>query len=314
MAEREFDLPELVRAKLATAGAVGDQWSASLPHLVNDLEHRWDLRVGDVLDGGSTAFVASAQRTDGTPAVLKIAVPGQPIDEQVEALVRADGLGHVQVLEVDLPRQALLLERLGPSLAESGLPPEEQVDILCATLHRAWQVPRAPGREVRPEQEKAAALGRYVIDAWHQLGQPCPAAVIERAVTCAERRAADFDLASSVVVHGDPHPGNCLQALTARAGAESGFVLVDPDGFLADRGYDLGVVLRDWRPQLREDPGLLPRLCRRMAERTGVAPEVIWEWGLLERVSTGLYLMEFGSRAQGGAFLASAAMLDLRPS
>ena len=41
-----------------------------------------------------------------------------------------------------------------------------------------------------------------------------------------------------VVCHGDPHAGNVL-----RRG--SGWALIDPDGFVGERAYDLGVVLRD---------------------------------------------------------------------
>jgi streptomycin 6-kinase len=135
--------------------------------------------------------------------------------------------------------------------------------------------------------------------------------VIARALTCAERRAAAFDLETAVVVHGDPHPANALRVRSPRPGAESGYVFVDPDGFLSDRGYDLGVVLRDWVTELRRDVGLLQRLCTRMADRTGVDPTVIGEWGFLERVSTGLYLMEFGAVAQGRGFLASAEAVPL---
>ncbi len=309
MTGREFVLPEMVRGKLAAAHGAGADWLASLPHLVADLERRWTLTVGEVLDGGSTSFVARTARGDGGSAILKIAVPGQRVDDQIDVLERAAGWGYARMYAHDRVHQALLLEPLGPSVDRLGLSPEEQVDILCATLHRAWQVPRGPGQDVAPEEEKAAALGRYVNQAWQELGRPCPREVIDRALICSERRAAAFDLDRAVVVHGDPHPGNCLQSLSDRPDAEAGFVFVDPDGFLADPGYDLGVVLRDWCPQLRHDPDLLPRLCRQMADRTGVEPAVIWEWGLLERVSTGLFMMEFGAEPQGRDFLASAALV-----
>ena len=58
---------------------------------------------------------------------------------------------------------------------------------------------------------------------------------------------ADRDL---VVVHGDPHPGNLLAVRAPRPGADTGYVFVDPDGFVADRAYDLGVALRDWSSTL----------------------------------------------------------------
>lgn len=313
MTDHRLVLPELVRGKLAASGPDGGRWLADLPSLVELLERRWRITVDDVLDGGSTSLVTRAVRGDGKHAVLKIAVPGHDVNDQVHTLERAAGGGYALLYEADPVNRALLVEALGASLDRTARPAEQQVDILCETLQVAWQVPRAAGQDVPPEEEKASALGHYVADAWQRLGRPCPQRVLENALLCAEHRAAAFDLSTSVVVHGDPHPGNCLRSETTRPGAESGFLFVDPDGFLADRGYDLGVVLRDWCPQLRHDPDLLPRLCRRMADLTGVDPHVIWEWGLLERVSTGLAMMEFGAEAQGRDFLASAEMLGVNP-
>jgi streptomycin 6-kinase len=67
-------------------------------------------------------------------------------------------------------------------------------------------------------------------------------------------------------VHGDAAAANVLQVLAPREGAETGFVLVDPDGFVGDPAYDLGVALRDWCPQLLAsgDPLTLARHYRRL--------------------------------------------------
>jgi streptomycin 6-kinase len=67
------------------------------------------------------------------------------------------------------------------------------------------------------------------------------------------------------------------------------------------------VVLRDWCPQLLAAPELARRYCHLMAELTGVAEEAIWEWGYLERVATGLYLLSLG--ADGRPFLTTAERL-----
>jgi len=102
-----------------------------------------------------------------------------------------------------------------------------------------------------------------------------------------------FDPERCVIVHGDAASANAVQVLAPRAGAESGFVFVDPDGFLGDPTYDLGVVLRDWCPELLagDAPSVAHRYCRQMAARTGMDVAAIWEWGFLERVSTALYVL-----------------------
>ena len=146
---------------------------------------------------------------------------------------------------------------------------------------------------------------------WQKHGHRCSRSVLARALRFAERRAAAFDLGTCVVVHGHPHPGNALRVVRPRAGAESGFVFVDPDGFLADPACDLGVVLRDWcRQLLAGDARLLTRLyCTLLADRTGIDPTVIWEWGVLERVSTGLYLLDLGAEDLAQPFLHTAGLL-----
>ena len=103
---------------------------------------------------------------------------------------------------------------------------------------------------------------------------------MDGALRHAERRARAFDVDRRVVVHGDPHPGNALRVPAGRAGSGSGFVFVDPDGFLADPGYDLGVVLRGWCGELTAgDPAALARrYCRLLAGRTGVEEDAVWEW------------------------------------
>jgi hypothetical protein len=52
--------------------------------------------------------------------------------------------------------------------------------------------------------------------------------------------------------------------------------------------------------------GLYRRL---LASRTGVDETAIWEWGFLERVSTGLYVLEFGDEHLTRRFLDTAEML-----
>jgi streptomycin 6-kinase len=58
------------------------------------------------------------------------------------------------------------------------------------------------------------------------------------------------DASRQVLVHGDPHTENLLRVQNVRPGAETGHVFVDPEGFLCEPEYDLGVVVRDWNTQL----------------------------------------------------------------
>ncbi|GAA3090786.1 aminoglycoside phosphotransferase family protein [Streptomyces rectiviolaceus] len=314
MTEPAVEVQPLVRQKAHSLGALGERWLAELPGLVGELERYWSIEVGQPLSGGTTSYVARARTGDGRDAVLKVSLPAPDFASQVRTLRLAEGRGYAQLLAHDLERHAMLQEALGPSMDRLGLAPRQQIETLCAMLRRAWRVPRSAELTVDPAAEKARCLGEMVGRLWESLGRPCSERVVTQALTFAGRRAAAFDPGRCVVVHGDPHPGNALRVVTPRAGADAGFVFVDPDGFLADPAYDLGVVLRDWCAELRGGDraaagGLIRSYCALLADRTGVDQRAIWEWGFLERVSTGLYALDFGAEELGRPFLDTAELL-----
>ena len=302
-------LPPVVRQKAESLGDEGRAWLSALPDLVAELESRWSVRVHRSLGGGTSAFVGAARTADGRPVVLKLAVPEVHTGDEIATLARAAGRGYVQLLAHDRGRRAMLLEALGPALVRSDLVPERQLETLCRLLRTAWTVP--PPESGEPH-DRAPGLEELVGRLWEQLGGPVDVRVRDQAVRCARRRSAAFDPAWCVLVHGDAAAANALQVRTARPGAETGYVFVDPDGYLGDPAYDLGVALRDWCPELlaASDPsGLARRYCRTLAAHSGHDEDAIWEWGYLERVSTGLYCLAMGADELGRPFLQTAAAL-----
>lgn len=305
-----IELPALVQLKAAHVPQ-GRAWAAALPDLVAELERRWSIRVQVPLSGGSAAYVARARTADGALVVLKIAVPGEGFAEQVTTLRAAQGQGYARLLAWDLDHQAVLLEALGPPLDQLGLPPQDQIAALCVTLRTAWRLPLPVAVTLAQARAKAHGLAELVSRLWEELDRPCSERAAVLALTFARRRAELTDLERVVVAHGDPHPGNALRVLTPRVGGESGFVFVDPDGFVADPAYDLGVILRDWCSQLLagDATSVARRYCRLLAAGTGIEETAIWEWGYLERVSTGLYLLQHGAEDLARPFLDAAERL-----
>jgi len=277
-------VPEIVRRKALQAGA--DAWLAGLPALVADLEDEWSIRVGRVYEGGSEALVADATLADGTDAVLKLLVPhdADAARHEITTLRLAGGDGCARLLRHDVARGAMLLERLGRSLHQLGLPVERRHDILCATATKMWRP--APESGLPSGAEKGRWLIGFVGRLWEDLGRPCSERAVDEAIACAERRVAAHDDERAVLVHGDVHQWNALEA------PDGGFKLVDPDGLLAEPEYDLGVLMReDPLELLAGDPH---ERARWLAHRTGLDAAAIWEWGFIERVSTGLLCVQLG--------------------
>jgi streptomycin 6-kinase len=291
-------VPEVVRQKALAAGA--DAWLDDLPLLVASLEQEWGVRLGDAYTDSTEAFVANATCQDGTPAVLKLLVPrsGDAAANEIAVLRLTGGKGCVRLLRDDIARGALLLERLGRSLYELALPIRRRHEILCSTAARVWRP--APGCGLPTGAEKGRWLANFITTTWEELDHPCSEQAIDYGLVCAQRRAEAHNDERAVLVHGDVHQWNALEA-------PDGFKLVDPDGLLAEPEYDLGIIMR-------EDPldllnGDAHERARWLAARTGLDVTAIWEWGVVERVSTGLLGTKVGLQPVARQMLAVADRL-----
>ncbi|SDP55623.1 streptomycin 6-kinase [Pedococcus dokdonensis] len=308
-------LDEQVARVVDTArAAVGDHPALApvldgLADLLADLVERWSLTLGEVYSEGLGVPVV-AVLAEGAPAVLKIERPGPAFAAQVATLEAAHGRGYAAVLASDPGRGAVLLERLGSSLASSGLAPAAQVDHLTAALRLAWELPVALAPEVARGDDKAAQLAEIVRrfrqgdddDRW--------GAALDRAHELARHLSASRDPGRDVLCHGDPHPGNALQAKGIPR-----YKLVDPDGFRCEPEYDVGVTVRDFSRAVlacRDHATAVARhdaLCVRAADATGTDVDRVRQWAFVERVTTGLYLRWFHDEETAETFLDSATVL-----
>jgi streptomycin 6-kinase len=300
-----LELPDLVRRKAVARGEAGEAWLTGLDDLVRALATEWGVSIGRTLSGGTEALVAQAWTADGRNAVLKIAIPGlDPGASELRTLLAAQGRGYVEVFRHDAARGAMLLERLGPKLADLGLPIDSQIEVICATLLEAW-APPPEGARFETGAEKADSLADFVEAAWRDLGKPCAARTIDVARRFAQARRRAFDPATAVLAHGDAHAWNTL---VVPGDGPRRFRFVDPDGLFIERAYDLGISMREWGAELLAgDPVLLGRRrCRQLSRLTGVPPEPIWQWGFIERTSNGLLFLKLGLDSLAREFLAVA--------
>lgn len=304
--QAQSEIPDGVRRLAERRGTVGVRWLDGLGGLIEELQGEWDMAVGLPLGGGIGNFVAEATTGDGVDVVVKLVVPGKDPSEpdalvhEVRALSVANGRGYVRLVAHDVDRGAMLLERLGPALSGPDLPVRDQIAILCSTLQQAWRVPADASWP--SGVDKARWLAELIVDTWARLDRPCSQAPIETAVSFAKSRAAAFDPERAVLVHGDAHSSNALQDPN---GEPMSYKFVDPDGLFAERAYDLAIPMRHWSAELLAGDAVeLGRdRCLYLSDLTGVDPVSIWEWGFIERVSTGLHAMQSGLDVMGGEML-----------
>ncbi|MEO9254137.1 MAG: aminoglycoside phosphotransferase family protein [Tepidiformaceae bacterium] len=299
----ELAIPELVRARASSLGDKGLAWLTDLDAIVAALARDWELALGPVMSGGSAALVAEAVTEAGLPVVLKVPVPDPaPVRHEAAALQFAGGRGYARLLQHDPTSGAMLLERLGTPLHESGLPLDAQLRIICTTLETAWRRPPIE-HQFMNGREKAEDLAAFITELWQEFDRPCSERVVDRAVMYARRCASAFAPETCVLAHGDAHALNTMRVPGSQA-AE--FKFIDPDGLVIEPAYDLAISMRGWNePLLAGDAVVLGlQRARFLSELTGVSPGPIWEWGFIERVSTAFVFKQLAHDTEAAQYLA----------
>lgn len=185
-----------------------------------------------------------------------------------------------------------------PSLHELGLPIEQRHAILCSAAAGVWQP--APDCDLPTGAAKGRWLIDFITETWQELGRPCSERAVDYSLVCAQRRIVAHDDERSVLVHGDVHSRNTLESA-------DGFKLIDPDGLLAEAEYDLGIIMREDPVELlTADPW---ERAQQLAATTGLDATAVWEWGVVERVSTGLLCSKIGLQPVGRAMLTAADLV-----
>ncbi|MEU0881329.1 aminoglycoside phosphotransferase family protein [Lentzea sp. NPDC005914] len=180
-------------------------WIAALPDLVGALATRWGLTVVKLMPGGTgTTFLC-------TSAVLKVTPDRDVAALEARALAAwADTRAMVDLLDTDLARGALLLERIEP-----GTPADDPA-LVVPRLHTASPVGFPPLRarvDFLFETLLTLRTGTYYATEHHRA-----------------RKLAQ-DNVKPVLLHGDMHPGNVLQG-------PHGPVAIDPRAHVGDPAFD----------------------------------------------------------------------------
>ncbi|MCA2214319.1 aminoglycoside phosphotransferase family protein [Jidongwangia harbinensis] len=292
--------PVLARNVGENWGDQGRDWLARLPALLDDVTAGWQLTAGPTYPL-SFSWVLPVTRADGTPAVLKLGVPGPDLAHQEEALRVYDGSGAVRLLAADPVRGALLLERAEPGTPATALVPEQDESATAVLIGAARRLHRAPPAgctlpDLHTEVSRSfrTHLGRFPGD------DPLPRRIVQHAADLFGDLCADAP--ERLVLHGDLHHDNVLRA------EREPWLAIDPHGVVGDPGYDCGAMLYNPEPDRRED-GLLklvPARVEQLADGFGLPVERVVAWGFVVGVLSEVWTAEGGtpgSRAWDTAML-----------
>lgn len=267
------------------ARAVARQWIAQLPTVIESLAEQWSLTVDPPFPSLSYSYVAPATRHDGTEAVLKLRLPGTELVNEAACLMAYAGSGAVRLLESDVDRGALLLERIRPGTDASALADADAVQCLAMIMQRIHK----PIQSAFPFPSVADwGKGFQRHQDSHDGGSgPLPSELFNDAQAKYAELATSME--DSVLLHGDLHHQNIL------AGERQQWLAIDPQGVVGEPAYEIGAFLRNPIDTLSARPDLDSVMSQRasmLSEAIQVDRDRIVGWGMAQAALAAIWSYE----------------------
>lgn len=288
MGDGGFYPPEFAEHMREVFGERADPWLERLPETVAELAARWGLEVGPPVANLTFNWVAPATRADGESVMLKVGVPHTELESEIAALRAYDGHGISQLLDADIARGALLLERLEPgtTLIEVSLRDDDEATRIAADVMRAlWQpVSDEHGFVTTADWHRGFERLRMRFDG---TTGPLPEALVVRA----ERIYDELHASASppMLLHGDLHHDNILRAERAP------WLAIDPKGIVGEPAYETGALFRNPIPHLFDWPDIERITTRRAAilsAELGFERERLLGWAFYGMVLSAIWTIE----------------------
>ena len=293
-------LPRSFRRRITGAfGEKGSDWLSRLPDLLRDYRERWQLTLPQPAFPLSYNYVVPVAMSDGSAAVLKLGVPHDEIDTEIEALRLFDGHGAVRLLRYDASGGALLLERAIPGTMLLDEEDDGRATEIAAGLMR--RLPKPAPTDHGLFTVKRWAQGFQRLHARFDGGTgPLPPTLVEKAEAIYRELLAESR--PQVVLHGDLHHENILLS------RDRGWLAIDPKGVAGEAEYETGALLRN-PPGLARRTGLdrlLAGRLDRLAEILGYERQRLALWAAAQAILSAWWSVEDdGGRGwQGAVFLA----------
>jgi streptomycin 6-kinase len=275
------EIPQAFAAGIANEfGEPGRAWLQQLPGLVAELCARWGLSIDGAPMHGYLGLVIPVTRHHERCA-LKVSWTDDSSAYEIQALTAWNGRGAVRLLEADLERRAMLLERLESRRSLEDLPIGQAAPIAGQLLCRL-AIP-APS-SVPLLSDVARRIADELIDRWEQLGRPIPRALVD---ATRDRAIQLGPAAGSLMVNWDLHYGNVL------AGEREPWLAIDPKIVVGDPEFGLAQLL--WtRLEDLERAGALSYFFHLLVDQASLDVALARSWTLVRCVDYWLWALSIG--------------------
>jgi len=241
------------------------EWFDRLPDTLRRLERLWALTPDAPLDGEepSCSYVAAVRAANGTPAVLKIAMPHMEGEHEIHGLRFWEGDPTVRLIEAVDELSAMLLERCTPGTPLRVLAEHDQDVVISGLLRRLWRQPPQP----HPFRPLSVMTEYWASETLSQIQPGADMGLVREGLQLFEELPRTAT--KSALLATDLHAGNVVRA------EREPWLVIDPKPFVGDPAYDATQHLLNCRMRLRLDPD---RTIRTFADMAGVEHERVRLW------------------------------------
>ncbi|QKE72519.1 hypothetical protein HPK19_06760 [Arthrobacter citreus] len=207
----------------------GERWLENFEDLCHKCENRWNMKILSpfVL---SYNFVAPIIIEGNKNAVIKLAVPNEEFNDEIEALNEFKDADFVKVIDYDLKEGILILERLLPGNTLASIENEElEMQIAVKVMKNLWKKPSTSSK-LPTILNRENSFSRIVEKFPNGFGPISKELLLDAFSTFKEMNSSQ---STQYLLHGDLHHYNLLNA------GEDSWKVIDPKGLIGEREYDL---------------------------------------------------------------------------
>lgn len=264
-------------------GEAGRQWLDSIPELIKQYENKWSLQVLPPFDL-NYSYAAPVILSDGSEAVIKIAFPGdKEFQSEIQALTLFNGKGVVKILRAEPKDAIVLIEKIQPGSALSGISDDDEATRTLARLIKRIRQPLPSDHNFITITEWSSALSK-IRQQFSTNEGPIPSHLISIAEELFKKLIASSG--APVLLHGDLHHDNVLSS----DGGE--WVAIDPKGVAAEPSYEVAAMIRNPYDKLKSITNLEPLLRRRLlilSEELETNVQLLQEWCIAQTVLSAVW-------------------------
>ncbi len=255
----------------------GKIWLENIPKLIKEFEGKWSIKVTKPYELYIN-YVAEAVKPDGSEVVIKICFPeDNEFKNEAAALKLFNGKGSVKLLNQDLEKGILLLERLKPGTSLNNLEDDQEATrIITGIMKKLWKP--------IPKQHQFPSLTNWSLgfNWYYQHLKQTEKLIPKKIIQEAEKifRSLLNNPHEQFLLHGDLHHGNILSS-------SKDWLAIDPKGVIGEREYEVAAMLRNPHKKLllAKDPQkLLKKRIEILSKNLGFDKDRMIKWGFAQTI------------------------------